>query len=80
MAKLFSKEFTIDGIPYLLESGCSNDIWPNLCDRVQKDLIRIGKEAAKSMFSEATAVGKTKFGFGVVTFKLTINPQGNNFR
>jgi hypothetical protein len=80
MAKLFSKEFTIDGIPYLLESGCPNDIWPNLCDRVQKDLIRIGKEAAKSMYSEATAVGMTKFGSGLVSFKLTINPQGNNFR
>ena len=82
MAKLFSEEFVIDEVPYLLESGCEQYIWPNLCDRVKKHLVRIGKEAAKSQFGAATATGTTKFGScaGVVSFKLTINPQGNPFR
>lgn len=81
MAKLFSEEFIIDDVRYLLESGCENHVWPNLCDRVKKHLVRIGKEAAKNQFGTAKAIGTTKFGnAGIVSFKLTINPEGNPFR
>lgn len=80
MAALASTEFTIDGVPYLLESGCEQAIWPKLCDRVIKHLERIGKEAAANQFSEATVVSVTKLCQRNVTFKLTINPQGNKFR
>ena len=79
---MFSKEFQIDGVPYLLESDCEPQIWPLLCNRVEKQLVRIGKEAAKSMYGPATVMSCTKFANAryVVPFKLTINPQGNPFR
>lgn len=69
-------QFQIDNINYQLSSDCHQAVFPNLCDRVQRHLIRFGAEAAKSIFGEATVVGKTKFGCGVLSFKLTINPQG----
>lgn len=80
MAAKYSKEFVIDNVSYLLESSCEQRIWPKLCDRVEKELVRIGKEAAKSMYGMAKASGKTRFGnVGLVTFELTIHPTGNTF-
>ena len=69
-------QFQIDGIDYQLSSDCHAAVFPNLLDRVQKHLIRYGAFAAKDMIGQATVEGKTKFGCGVLAFKLTINPQG----
>lgn len=80
MAKQHSTEFTIDDIPYLLESGCEQAIWPIVCERVIKHLQRVGKEAAKNQFSEATVLSATRIKKQLVSFKLTIHPKGNPFR
>ena len=77
---MFSKEFTVDGNRYLLQSVCPQGLWNFLCDRVEKHLIRYGHEAAKSQIGSPLVEGKTKFGSGLVTFKLTLNPEGNTFR
>ena len=69
-------QFNIDGVPYQLASNCEVVIFPKLCDRVIKHLERIGKEAAKGMYGEATCEGKTKMYGRIVSFKLTINPNG----
>lgn len=69
-------QFQIDGIDYQLSSDCPTEVFPKLCDRVQKHLIRHGAEAAKAMYGQATATGKTKFGCGLLSFKLTIHPEG----
>ena len=42
-------QFVIDGTTYMLESGCPQEVWPRLCDRVQKELMRTGKESAIAM-------------------------------
>lgn len=80
MAKQASKEFTIDGVKYLLSSDCEKQIWPKLCDRVEKHLILIGSEAAKYICGPASITGKTKMCNSLVSFHLTINPEGNPFR
>lgn len=69
-------QFTLDGTEYQISSDCERVIFPKLCDRVVKHLERIGKETAKGMYGEATVSGKTKLCERVVSFKLTINPQG----
>ena len=69
-------QFSIDGVPYQLASDCPQALWPSLCDRVFRHLARIGKEAAQSMYGEATVTGKTKMNKQLLSFKLTINPQG----
>lgn len=74
-----STEFTIDGVPYLLKSNCEEAVWSTVCDRVIKQLQRIGKEAAKGMYGPASAEGRTMINRKLVSFKLTINPQGNPF-
>ena len=81
MAKQASKEFTIDGVNYLLASDCEKAIWPKLCDRVEKHIMLIGKESAKSMYGcKATTKGCTTMCNREVVFHLTINPEGNPFR
>ena len=80
MAKQASKEFAIDGVNYLLSSDCEKQIWPKLCDRVEKHLILIGSEAAKCIYGPASVTGKTKMCNSLVSFQLTINPEGNPFR
>ena len=69
-------QFSIDGVPYQLASNCEAVIFPKLCDRVIRHLERIRKEAAKGMYGEATCEGKTKMCNRIVSFKLTINPNG----
>lgn len=69
-------QFSIDGVNYQLASSCEVSIFPKLCDRVIRHLERIGKESAKNMYGEATCVGKTKMCNRLISFKLTINPQG----
>ena len=69
-------QFSIDGVPYQLASNCEAAIFPKLCDRVIKHLERIGKEAAKDMYGESNCTGKTKMCNRIVSFKLTINPNG----
>lgn len=73
-----SSEFTIDGVPYLLESNCEYRHWSVIHDRVVKYLERVGK--ATAVLFEATVEGSTSINKERVSFKLTINPQGNNFR
>lgn len=75
-----STEFTIDGVPYLLKSNCEESVWPIVCDRVIKQLQRIGKEAAEGMYGPASAEGRTMISRRSVSFKLTIHPSGNNFQ
>lgn len=72
-----SAEFTIDGVPYLLESSCEYRQWAVIHDRVVKYLERVGKET--SVLFTATVEGKTTINREDVSFKLTINPQGNPF-
>lgn len=69
-------QFTIDNVPYQLASDCERAIFPKLCDRVIKHLERVGKESAMHMYGQATTTGKTKLCNRLVSFKLTINPQG----
>lgn len=69
-------QFSIDGVPYQLASDCEVVIFPKLCDRVFRRLERIGKDAAQNMYVEATCSGKTKMCNRIVSFKLTINPNG----
>lgn len=73
-----SSEFTIDGVPYLLESSCEYRHWSVIRDRVVKFLERAGKGAV--VLSTATVEGTTEINREPVSFKLTINPTGNPFR
>ena len=73
-----SSEFTIDGVPYLLESSCEYRHWSVIRDRVIKFLERAGKGAV--ILSTATVEGKTEINRELVSFKLTIYPTGNPFR
>ena len=75
-----SSEFTIDGVPYLLESSCEYRHWSVIRDRVVKYLERVGKETAKSMLFEATVLGTTSINKELASFKLTIHPSGNSFQ
>lgn len=77
---MLSKEFIIDGNRYLLESSCNPVIWSTVCDRVERHLIRVGSEAAKNQFGSPQVEGNTKLGKELISFKLTLNPTGNNFR
>ena len=73
-----SSEFTIDGVPYLLESSCEYRHWSVIRDRVVKFLERVGKDAA--ILTTAAVEGTTEINRELVSFKLTINPTGNPFR
>lgn len=74
-----STEFTIDGVLYLLSSSCEQVIWPKLCDRVQKELIRIGKEVSQDIKFTAVVAGTTKMCNREISFYLTTYPKGNSF-
>lgn len=73
-----SSEFTIDGVPYLLESSCEYRHWSVVRDRVVKFLERVGKAGA--ILTTATVEGTTEINRETVSFKLTIYPSGNTFQ
>lgn len=70
-------QFIIDGTTYMLRSDCPQEIWPRLCDRVQKELMRIGKASAAAMVGQTGTVKSTTLIMQRnVGYILTINPKG----
>ncbi len=70
-------QFKIDGTDYLIESECSQAVFPRLTDKVIRHLERIGKHAAAEMYGhEAVVSSYTKINNELVKFKLTVNPKG----
>lgn len=77
-----SQEFIIESTRYLVESEtCGYACWNKLCDKIQKSLMTFqANVAAKSVSMTATVMIDVEFNKTIYPIRLTINPQGNNFR
>lgn len=76
---MFHSQFEIDGIKYMLEAECPQAVWPRVCDRVQKELMRYGKDSAKEVFGrKATSTAYISIMGRTVRVQLTVNPEGIN--